>query len=504
MNLNLNTNTLNSEFEEKNEKEVSQLSEDDAQYLAEKFILNNTVTQNNQLFDFDFNKSSQREKLQTYRKLSKYSEVENAIDEIINECIVETQEGDIPIQLNLNEQSQSYEVLKEYCMFYYDKVIKNLHLRNNLSDLFKTFYIDGYLTIGLVRSKEEISADGKGKIESIMFLDPTFLSKNKNVYKYRPEKTPDHPSPYQIMGQTFNEEDVIFTISGSIDTSTKTILSPLHKAVKPANLLYLMEDASTVYALVRAPSRRVWSVAFGNISNTTVKQERIMKKLAAQNKSKISYDTIKGGLSSSDSTHMSLTEDIYLPKTNSGPDVSIDVLNGDVNAIRSFEPLILYFKEKLYESLNVPFTRMKKSSVFASSEGFDISREEYKFSRFIIKIRRSFSDLILKTMYAYMKSDGIVNGDPENYEELKELIFFKFKDNNVYKERQMNIINDEKLTILAKVSPFIGTIYSQYYVYKNMLNMTDEEIEMMQGQIGAEGWNQPPVDINAQPPENRE
>lgn len=462
------------------------LSEEELQVLAENFVINNTFSQNNNLFDFDFNASSQTDRIETYRKLSHFSEVENAIEEIVNESIVETQEGDIPIQLNLNEMSPIYDSLRDYADYYFDRAVKELHLRNYIYELFRTFYIDGYLVIGIVRDPEELGKDGKNKIKELMFLDPSYLTQNKNEFKYTPPADMNNTFNFSRKEFKFPKDDIIFTISGLVDTRSKIIMSCLQKALKPANLLYMIEDSATVYSLVRSPSRRIWNVNFGSISNTTAKEERIMKKLAASNRSKITYDPVKGNLKGSDSTFMSLTEDIYLPKTNGGPEVNVNVLNGDVSALKAFEPLILYFKEKLYESLNVPFTRMKKSAVFGGQEGFDISREEYKFSRFIIKLRRKFSEMITIIMYKLMISDAIISEDDETYEMIKELVFYKYTDNNVYKERQNNIINDEKLSVLAKASSFIGTLYSEYYVYKKMLNMTDEEIEDMRNQMNAE------------------
>lgn len=462
------------------------LTEEEIKFLTEKFVLSNTFSQTNNLFDFDFNASSQKDRIENYRKLSQFSEVENAVDEIINEAIVETLDGDIPIELNLNEYSLSYDVLKQYVNYYFDKSVKELHLRTNLYDLFRIFYIDGYLTVGLLRSDKEMGKDGKGLIEGLMFLDPTFLSKEREKYKYKPDINTNENRMFAKREYVFAEEDIIFSISGNVDTKTKIINSNLQKALKPANLLYLMEDSATVYALVRSPSRRIWNVNFGSISNTTVKEERIMKKLASQNRHKISFDAVKGSINNLDKTYMSLTEDIYLPKTYGGPEVSVDVLNGDVSAMQSFEPLIFYFKEKLYEALNVPFTRMKKSPLFTGSDEATVSREEYKFTRFISKLRRKFNNLIIQVMYKYMVNDGIVGNDEEAYEEFKELVFFKYKDNNMYKDRQMNIINDEKLGILMKAMPFVGSVLSQYHVYKNILNMSDEEIQKMKEEMNYE------------------
>ena len=462
--------------------------------LSENLQFFSNIVNYNDLSTSDFDNITQRYKVESYRKLCYYSEVDNAVEEIINEAIIESDDGDVPISLNLNENAELFQNFGVYVEPYFEIAVKLLNFRNEIYNIFRYFYVDGLVMFGIIRSEEDVTRVGNFRISDIVMLDPRFVTKTRDKIIYRPDKRKTIFNFFSGDTLDFALNDVIFAFSGNYDTIAKQVISPLQKALKAANLLYLMEDSSLVYALVRSPTRRVWNINFGNNTGTTAREERIMKDIAAKHRRKLAYNTETGAIEDREKTYMSLIEDIYLPKTNGGPQIDVNNLPGDIQALDSFGPLLSYYKEKLYEALNIPFTRLASKSIFKTSRESEISREEYKFSRFITRLRTKFSTVVTDLIFKLMVDDGILNDSPIDYQLFREMVFFKYETTNIYKDQQENMILSGQLELLNQIAPYVGTIFPTIYVYKNVLKMSDEEIIPMLEALNTERAGMPPVD----------
>lgn len=90
----------------------------------------------------------------------------------------------------------------------------------------------------------------------------------------------------------------------------KTIISYLHKALKPTNQLRMMEDSLVLYRLARAPERRIFYVDTGNLPKG--KAEEYMKGIMARYRNKLVYDASTGQVKD-DRKFMAMTEDFWMP-----------------------------------------------------------------------------------------------------------------------------------------------------------------------------------------------
>ena len=61
------------------------------------------------------------------------------------------------------------------------------------------------------------------------------------------------------MGLKIAKDSVIHITSGLTDENNKMVVGHLHKAIKPLNQLQILEDASVIYRISRAPERRTVS-----------------------------------------------------------------------------------------------------------------------------------------------------------------------------------------------------------------------------------------------------
>ena len=66
-------------------------------------------------------------------------------------------------------------------------------------------------------------------------------------------------------GLKITKDSIAFCPSGLADQDNNMVLSYLHKAIKPANQLRMMENSLVIYRLARAPERRIFYVDVGNL-----------------------------------------------------------------------------------------------------------------------------------------------------------------------------------------------------------------------------------------------
>ena len=84
------------------------------------------------------------------------------------------------------------------------------------------------------------------------------------------------------------------------------VLSYLHKAIKPVNQLRMIEDATVIYRIARAPERRIFKIDVGNLPK--VKLNNILRDVMARYRNKLVYDASTGEIRD-DRNYMSMLED---------------------------------------------------------------------------------------------------------------------------------------------------------------------------------------------------
>ena len=66
-------------------------------------------------------------------------------------------------------------------------------------------------------------------------------------------------------GVRIASDSITYCPSGLVDMHKGTVLSYLHKAIKPVNQLRMIEDALVIYRISRAPERRIFYIDVGNL-----------------------------------------------------------------------------------------------------------------------------------------------------------------------------------------------------------------------------------------------
>jgi intein/homing endonuclease len=133
-----------------------------------------------------------------------------------------------------------------------------------------------------------------------------------------------------------------------------------------------------------------------------------------------------------------------------------------------------YFKRNLYKSLNVPETRIGGDSGFNLGRSTEILRDEVKFTKFVGRLRKRFSQLFIDLLRTQLLLKNIVT--PEDWKKMAEHIQFDFLYDNHFAELKESELFTERLNMASMAEPYVGRYFSQDYLRRKILRQTDEEI----------------------------
>jgi len=254
----------------------------------------------------------------------------------------------------------------------------------------------------------------------------------------------------------------------------------LHKAIKSLNQLRMIEDSLVIYRLSRAPERRIFYIDVGNLPK--VKAEQYLRDVMMRYRNKLVYDASTGEIRD-DKKFMAMLEDFWLPRREGGRGTEISTLPGGQNLGEITD--IEYFKKKLYRSLNVPPSRMDGEGGFNLGRSSEILRDELKFTKFVGRLRKRFSNLFNDMLKTQLLLKNIIT--PEDWEIMSEHIQYDFLYDNHFSELKETELFTERLNAAATAEPYVGRYFSQDFVRRKLLRQTEEEIkeqdELMQKEI---------------------
>tara|TARA_R110002111_G_scaffold73799_2_gene117746 strand:- start:25 stop:831 length:807 start_codon:yes stop_codon:yes gene_type:complete len=261
----------------------------------------------------------------------------------------------------------------------------------------------------------------------------------------------------------------------------------MHKAYKPLNQLRMMEDAVVIYRISRAPERRIFYIDVGNLPK--MKAEQYLRDMMTKHKNRLVYDMATGDVKD-DRRHMSMTDDFWLPRREGGRGTEITTLPGGQNLGELDD--VLYFQKRLYKALNVPASRMESDAGFSLGRASEISRDEIKFSKFISRLRARFSTLFDKLLEKQLILKGVIT--PDDWPKIAANLRYDFMSDNHFEELKTSEILRERLGILRDIDDYTGKYYSQDWVRKNVLYMSEDDIESMDKEIEDEEEKEPEED----------
>ena len=445
-----------------------------------------------QYLDMEGTAKTEADLIRRYREISLHPECDLAIEDIVNEAIVANENREA-VRVNVNNLPYGKDVRRKI-ENEFKEVLRLMQFNTKGHDIFRRWYVDGRIFYQKVIDR---NATTKG-ITELKYLDPRKIKRIREVRKKRPEGVTG-PNMLSVVDEfveyyLFNEKGVINSTSGGIkiapdtiaycpsgliDQTKNMVLSYMHKAIKPVNQLRMIEDATVIYRIARAPERRIFKIDVGNLPK--VKAEQYLRDVMARYRNKLVYDASTGEIRD-DRNYMSMLEDFWLPSREGGRGTDITTLPGGQNLgeINDIE----YFRSKLYRSLNVPVSRLESNSGFNMGRASEITRDELKFTKFVQRLRKKFTELFNDILRTQLILKGIIN--EEDWQSVRESITYDFLQDGHFAELKHTEMMRERLALANEMRDYIGKFYSVEYVRKNILKQNEREIEDIDNQIKKE------------------
>jgi len=439
------------------------------------------------VMDLEGTIKNENDLIRRYREVSQYSDCDGAIEDIVNEAIV-ADEDKRSVELKLDELKVSASI-KSKIKEEFDNVLRILKFDERAHELFRSWYIDGRLYYQILIDENNI----KQGIVELRYIDPRKIRRIKNIKKERNKQGVDVVKEIEeyylyndkgiteqtTQGVKLALDSVVYAPSGYVDQNTGMMMSYLHKAIKPVNQLKMIEDSLVIYRISRAPERRIFYIDVGNLPK--LKAEQYVTDIMNKFRNKIVYDATTGE-TRDDRRHLSMMEDFWMPRREGGKGTEITTLPGGQNLgeIQDIE----YFQQKLYHALNVPISRLQPQQGFSIGRSQEISRDEVKFNKFIVRLRKKFSVLFSNALRVQLIAKGVIRAD--EWEEIRPFLKYDYLEDNHFSELKDSEILMQRIQSLQALDPYVGKYYSQTWVRKNILRLDEDEIEQIEKEIADE------------------
>ena len=439
--------------------------------------------------------------IKKYREMALQPECDAAIEDIVNESLV-FEDGDYPVQIVLDKLEQPESIKKKIRDEYYF-IMKLLDFNNQGYDIFRRWYVDGRLYYHMVIDEK----NPRTGLKEVRYIDPRKIRKvrelkrDKNSINVNALPSQNYVEYFIYSDKGFARDGsqgikiaadaICYTNSGITDKDGKVIVSHLHKAIKPLNQLRMLEDATVIYRISRAPERRIFYIDVGNLPK--MKAEEYLRDIMQRYKNKIVYDAQTGEIRD-DRRFQTMLEDFWLPRREGGRGTEITTLQGGQNLGEIDD--VLYFQKKVFKSLNVPITRLDSENGFSLGRASEITRDELKFSKFINRLRLRFSHLFDKLLETQLLLKGICTR--KEWQQMKEEIFYDYQSDLHFAELKGAEILKERLGLLEAIDPFVGKYFSIRHIRNKVLQQSEEDIKEIDKEMEEEAAQQ---EENAPPQE---
>ena len=460
------------------------------------------------MLDMEGSAKTEADLITRYRNTSMQPEINQAIDEIVNEAInVDTYDKVVELVL---DDTELPEKIQDKVRDEFDNILSLMDFTNNAYDIFSKFYVDGRINYHIMIDENDLK---KGIVE-LRYIDPRKIKLIREMSKGKAGPNGGEVPTKQIKNEYYifsdqgfgggstasgnssgikiSKDSIARVTSGIVTEDNALVLSHLHATMKPLNQLRMLEDATVIYTLTRAPERRIFYIDVGNLPKA--KAEQYLRDMMTRHKNKLQYNATTGEITDGRKM-MTMTEDFWFPRRGGERTTEVDTLPGGSSQALSSDENLQYFQRKLYKALKVPLSRLEPEAMYSFGRVSEISRDELKFGKFIRRVRSRFATLFINILEKQLVLKGIMN--PDDFALIKNDIRFDFVKENYFEELKQAEIIKERMSTLTEIEEYKGEYYSKAWIQKNVLQMSEEDIEQIQKEIedeAAQGGDDAEVD----------
>jgi hypothetical protein len=421
------------------------------------------------------------------RTLAQQPEVDYAVDEVVNELADYSVQNPFKIEfIDFTAGAAAKKAIEEA----FTKVSALYAV--NLQDDLVQWYVDGSLARFIQLEQDNQGIRELKKVEPWMIkqyqpvsisVDPdtqaTTYSEETPYYVYTQTDTGDLKGSSTGKKIKLPFDSICYVDTGKYDSNYNPI-SYVRKALKPINDMMSLENAAVIYRMTRAPEKRAFYVDTGQLP--TQKAEEYIKTLMSRFKTKIDYDPKTGEVKTGNQNLIASTVDYWMPRRGGSASTEMSLISESGNPLNTIIDELQYFKKKAYQALKIPTNRIGGDSPsFSLGLSGTIDREEILFSQFIDRVQRQYLQGLYHLLMVELVTTGKMNKD--EFDSIKSTIEVNMINNDFFAESKKLEMMTTRLNVIASLSEHIGTLFSQEYVFKEVLSMNDDEIAEMVKQI---------------------
>lgn len=425
--------------------------------------------------------SNKNQKIGTYREMSYFPEIVEALNTICDEAITPDENGEyVKLKIKKELPAREEKHVRKVWSYIINEVLK---FDKRGWELFRTWLIESELFV------EKILNDKGTRIIGIKVLPAsnTYPVYEGNVIR-KYIQTTKKVNRYNLnmsMGETaFAPDQICYINYGQYGYNLLDVRGYLEPSIRTWNQLRNLEDALLIYRLVRAPERRLWNVEVGRLPPG--KAEEYLKQLIARYKKDFTYNSETGNVDSN-KLFQALTHDFWFAKRE-GQGTEVTTLQSGMNLGELND--VNLFLSKLYKTLQIPKSRWEDTmnTVATNMAPGEITREEVKFSRMVGRLRNRFKQLFIDLLTTQLR---LANQIDQKY--TREGIFdIEFCEDNLFAEQKHLLNLKSKFEVISMVAPDIANkdnpngLWSKRYILNNVFGMDDNEYQKLQTMIREE------------------
>lgn len=402
--------------------------------------------------DKSFAEKTLEQKRDILRKMAMQPELEDILDIMSNESIVYDDDEsyictpflDTGLIQDLNEKSAE-EIRNAMDVAFY-KIYLLLEWKKFAWDEYKRYLIDGVIAYEIVYDNLE----NPKSIIGIVDIDPATLTKKvKDGITYWIQFEGKMGFERQLL-----DSQVIYIKYEDSGVSTRQ--SYLERLIRPFNLYRIVEQAQVIWTVTQASFKTMFTIPVGAQNRT--KGMQTLANTMNRYKEDINFNVETGELKVNGKMNMPFNKEYWLPENENGrPSIETLVDNGPM---LNDSDQIKYFESKLWKMSKIPQNRFDKDAqtTWFGNDPTQALRDEINFSRFVIRLRNTFAEILLKPLRIQLT---LSVPDIKNDKRILDSISLRWNSYNLFEE-MMNI------EVMTKRIEFIGTM-------KDSLSTTDAE-----------------------------
>jgi len=392
--------------------------------------------------DKAFREKTLDQKRQILRKMAMNSELEDILDVMTNECIVYDDEEayickpflDTALIQELNEKNAQEINASIESSFY--KIYLLLNWKRNAWAVFKRYLIDGVLSYEIVY--DDLASPKS--IRGIVDLDPCTLTRVvEDGITYW----------YQFKGMNGRERKLLDSQVIYIkyeDSGVSERQSYLERLIRPFNLYRIVEQAQVIWTVTQSSFKTMFTIPVNGMNKA--KGMQTLSQAMNRYKEDVSFNVDTGELMVNGKMNLPFNKEYWMPENEQGTP-SIETIVDSGPQLNDSEQL-KWFKDNLLKVSKIPSSRFDKDSqsTWFGSDPTQQLREEINFSRFVKRLRNTFSEIMLKPLRMQLT---LSIPDIKNDKRILDAVSLRWNSYNQFEEMA-------NIEIMNKRIEFIGTM----------------------------------------------